>query len=117
MKKISEINSEISNILKTAEKYGSNYSGTKEGKRAGKELKKLTLYKYFLETNPSESDLKNTLDKIERLKDSTLSQFNGWIQGNPEKSNLKNPRSAFKNEMGIKKMEEQIKSIKFLLAV
>jgi hypothetical protein len=88
-----------------------NKSWVKQLKKKNALLKHLVLY---LKTNPREEFVKQELSSIKLKISSVENRFSEWYQGKEGK--FKNPRSAFKTQMGIPLLKEQEKTLKYLLS-
>lgn len=86
----------------------------KELKKARKELDQLTYYKRYLESSPNEQFLKGQLFRLNSQIASLKANFEKW-QGPKDKDPVKEWPAIFNKEVGMSKMQNQVKAIKFLL--
>lgn len=114
MKTIIEIKSEIEQILTVH--FDQRKFKKKELDTAKKRLKLLNSTLMYLETNPStdfvlsESErLKGVIDRI-----NNNSNFANWKQATPGAYKLKNPISAYRTEMNLKMLKDQLKTLEFI---
>lgn len=119
MKQIEELRKEIRLIR---ELYPSGVQDSmlrhekKAAKVAGKRLKLLLNCAYYLETQPTEAFVFQSIKSLERQLELSTSKFREWFQNTPGSSQLKNAKSAYENEMGVPTMKRQLSTLKFLMA-
>lgn len=78
----------------------------------------LELAAAYMSTNPSREFVQNEFDTILNRARSFESRYVEWKNGYGSKIHLlKNPRQAFRNEIGIPKMVSQLKMLAYLLEV
>lgn len=87
----------------------------KERKKLANELAFLNDCKRYLEHNPSEDFLKETLAKLEKQMKGLNEKFHHWIIATPNARNLKNPKTAYASEVGLKSMRAQAETLRFIL--
>lgn len=90
----------------------------KNMKSLNKEIRRLTLLRNFLETNPDQQYLQNQLSELKKRKARIESGFPAWNTiANASLYNRKGKSlySAYKTEMGLPGIYAQIKNLEFLL--
>lgn len=105
-----EIKKEIDQTLKYYEK--DHY--TREAKRAGKRVALLTKCLYYLETNPKEEFIDESIALVKKQIDFIKQGYNAWINSTPEARGLKKPKAAYESEMGLKNLRQQLATLIFL---
>ena len=83
--------------------------------RARKQLEFLRFCRKYLETNPSEDFLKAELESLYHRVDYLNDAYEDYIKNNPEYINEPNPSQKYKKEMNFPQLNNQIKTIIFLL--
>ncbi len=112
MKKLSEVNAEIKEILERFPK-GCTDKGVEE-KRLENRLLFLKTCKLCLENDPSEQFVKDQLELVRKKMIQIDAGFEEWKVDNPD-SIKKNPLAAYHTECGFNTMKLQVKTLTYLL--
>lgn len=80
-----------------------------------REVEYLLQIKSYLESMPNEEFVESEISRLEKLieKRSSSEYFNVWNIG--KNAQLKNPKTAFENEMDIPHLKSQLKTLRFIL--
>lgn len=70
---------------------------------------------YYLESNPSEDFVKKTYQQLKNKMALIESSFPIWLKNQSGSKDRKRLKLKFAHEMNIKKINAQIKSLKYLL--
>lgn len=116
MRTLKEVTDRISEILRTPIKDPQPLIEEKLKQKARKELPQLKMRKYYLETNPSEQYLKDSLASCELRLDVIIDNFDEWLRHRPKDGKLINELKAeYNKENETAKIKMQIKELKYLL--
>lgn len=130
MRTIEKINKELDTLVATTKASGIfNVNPSRidpsEKAKLNKKMKVFKENRQFLElaaaymsTNPSQDFVQKEFDTILNRARSFEGRFIEWKNGYGSKIHLiKNPRQAFRNELGIPKMVSQLKMLAYLLEI
>lgn len=112
MKTIQNVNELLSDKLAMLARE-KKYASKSKIKRMQKEIRVLRKYKVYLETSPREEMLRDSLCDIQNKIDTIMARYPEWVRYN--KRNHEDPFLAYKLEMNIPKMRQQVNTLKFLL--
>lgn len=111
MKHVNEFISEIKTIEEKVKSMPATWFTSKKAKSLDRKIKKLKWYRNYLETNPTEESIRKQISMLEARRENIMQNFNVWCTTNKHKHD--NPLSAYKKEMSIGKINDQIKRLNF----
>lgn len=116
MKNLAEIKSDIEKIEKKVKMFGIPHfdQQSKEEKKLGKELRRLTDLYWFIKTEPSEEFLKTTLKGLEKKLKIIKNGYDLWL-ANVCDPDVINKKGTYENLMEVKKIKYYIDTLKYLL--
>jgi hypothetical protein len=110
MKKITEINDEIKQVLAEME-----YSEKAVLARLKNKLSYLKICKAYLESNPSEDFLKKEVGRIENRVNKIMELCIPLDESRALKSDINKHKKAYESEMGIVTIKKQLSTLYYLL--
>jgi ribosomal protein L29 len=110
MKNVAELKQELTELIISFQE------GEITEKKFKPKCEKLKQNILYLETTPSIEFLKSEKERLSKIIESKLSQFNEWAQNAPEAKSAKNPMLVYKNQMGIPAFKRQLANINSLLS-
>lgn len=113
MKTISEINHEVSELLA---KHDPKDKDTREYKKASRRAKLLRTCAAYLEFNPSTEVIKRHLELVEKKIKQANDGYEIWYKCTIPDDRGKNPKQTYRNEMDLKTLELQQRSLNYLLS-
>lgn len=96
--------------------YPPEFQGTKDYKKAEKRAKLLRTCATYLEFSPTHDVLKRELESVENKIKSAENGYNTWYKNTTIEERGKNPKQTYRNEMGMRTLELQRRSLIFLLS-
>lgn len=112
MKTIAQIKSEIKDHLEKA-----NFiTGSRENKSAGKQLIKLYRCLYYIELEPKEEYLKESIKDLRAKKEFIDKRYREWFNNTPGATEVNDPRAKYNSLMGTRAINGQIQTIEYLLS-
>jgi len=117
MKTIKEIQSEIDELIKEASQMPKDYARFKRRRKIiSTTIKSLRFLITYLETNPSEDLIKAQKTSVDKRIRIITDRFNSWRKDHPEEvKKYKNIKARYRTLNEMKKLEDQRKSLNYLL--
>lgn len=109
MKQLKEIHEKINSLMKETPQY------KKARRRYEKEMQFLRSCQFYLETEPTEKFLGKQLTECKRRIEVINEGFLTWLQTNPKDAECKNPKSKYRSLMGYRTIQNQIRTLEFLI--
>lgn len=108
---------QINKLLAEASKQATRELTKKETNNLVRELAKLMNAKMYLETNPSEDFIKSEFEELKKRKEQIDKDFQKWLRFTPQGDRTPTQsKSAYRTEMGYKKVRSQISFMEFILS-
>lgn len=80
-----------------------------------KEIEFFKFCKEYLKYNPNPEFIKSEFSRIKAKIKLIKSRYEVWLNNTPEAFTVKNPEQKYKTEMGLSKLNKQLKTLDYLL--